>query len=141
MLPKLNPKGIFNWLDEFFDNDLVSGVSGFQKGVNLPGVNVKETEKTFVIEVAAPGVAKENLKLNIHNNLLTISSEEKKESKDCKENYMRREFCYTSFKRSFTLPENANTEKISAKHEAGILYITVEKKEKQEDEAKNIDIL
>lgn len=141
MLPKLNPKGIFNWLDEFFDNDLVSGVSGLQKGVNLPGVNVKENEKTYIIEVAAPGVAKENLKLNILNSLLIISAEENKKNEIQQENYMRREFCYNTFKRSFTLPENADIEKISAKHEAGILYITVEKKEKKEDASKNINIL
>jgi HSP20 family protein len=97
----------------------------------LPAVNVKETEDSFEIEVAAPGMKKEDFKVNIENNVLTISSEKKEERKEEeKGRFTRREFSYQSFQRSFSIPENlVDGEKISARYCEGILCIALPKKE------------
>ena len=96
----------------------------------LPSVNVKENEDGFVLEVAAPGYEKENFDISVENGILTISAttEEKKEEKE--ENYTKREFNYTSFHRSFRLPEDTVDEStIKATYKNGILEVFIGKKE------------
>lgn len=97
----------------------------------LPAVNVKENDEAFEIEVAAPGMTKNDFRVSLENNLLTISSEKKEEKKEEeKGRFTRREFSYQSFQRSFTVPENlVEGDKISAKYCEGILCITLPKKE------------
>ena len=102
-------------------------------------VNISEDADGFLIELAAPGLTKEDLKVDVDKNLLTIKAEKateetKNEDKDNKNNskYTRREFNFTSFKRSFTLPESVAKDKVSASYENGILKVSVPKK----DEAK-----
>lgn len=97
----------------------------------LPAVNVKENDEAFEIEVAAPGMTKNDFRVSLENNLLTISSEKKEERKEEeKGRFTRREFSYQSFQRSFTVPENlVEGDKISAKYCEGILCITLPKKE------------
>ncbi|WP_232302862.1 Hsp20/alpha crystallin family protein [Draconibacterium sediminis] len=97
---------------------------------SLPAVNVKETDDDFVIEVAAPGMSKNDFNVNFKNNVLTISSEKKNEKEEKNENYTRKEFSYQSFQRSFTVAENAVVgEKISAKYDNGILHIVLPKRD------------
>jgi HSP20 family protein len=119
--------------DNFFSKDLMDwGMTNFSStDTTLPAVNVKENEDAFEIEVAAPGMGKGDFKINLENNLLTISSEKKEEKKhEEKGQYTRREFSYQSFQRSFTVPETlVDGEKISAKYCEGILCITLPKKE------------
>jgi HSP20 family protein len=121
-----------NWpslVDEFFGKDLLGNfIDGFT-GVNTPAVNILDEKDDFRIEVAAPGLKKDDFKIDLNNNVLTISSERTDEREDKKERYMRREFSYSSFKRSFTLPDTAQVDKISANHKDGILQITIPKKE------------
>ena len=96
----------------------------------LPAVNVKENEDGFVIEVAAPGYEKENFDISVENGVLTVSgtSEEEKEEKE--ERYTKREFGYTSFHRSFRLPEDTVDEStIKASYKNGILEVFIGKKE------------
>ena len=97
---------------------------------DIPAVNIKEDEKQYVLEMAAPGLKKEDFKISLDNDILTISREveEKKEEKN--ENYTRREFWFSNFSRSFTLPENIDLEKIKADYRSGILKITLPKDEK-----------
>lgn len=96
----------------------------------LPAVNIKETENDFLIEVAAPGMNKKDFKINLENNLMTISSERKSEKKDEEDGYKRREFSYQSFQRSFTIDETlVDGDKISARYAEGILFITLPKRE------------
>jgi HSP20 family protein len=116
-----------SWLSDFFDNDRFFD-SDWVKKQSVPAVNVKESDKGFEIEVAAPGLTKKDFNITVDNRVLTISSEkeEKKEMKE--EEYTRREFGYTSFSRSFTLPENVSEENIYALYEDGILKLQLSKK-------------
>ena len=94
--------------DDFFGGDLMNwaGFNNSQTGTTLPAVNFSEDEDAFSIEVAAPGMKKDDFKIDLDNNLLVISSEkeEKNEEVDNDGNYHRKEFSYQSFKRSFSLP-------------------------------------
>lgn len=101
-----------------------------------PAVNIAESKDGFRIEVAAPGLSKEDFRLNIEKRVLTISSEKetKSESKDEKdEKYYRREFSYSSFTRSFSLPEYADTDQIKATHENGVLNVFIPKQDKAKE--------
>ncbi len=96
----------------------------------IPSVNIKENENEFEVEMAAPGMTKDDFRIELNNSVLTISSE-KQSSNQSKEgeNVTRREFSYQSFSRSFTLPVIVETEKISAKYENGLLRVNIPKKE------------
>lgn len=133
-----------SFFDDFLTRDLFEfnrpKFSGSQ--MTLPSVNVKELDNGFEIHVAAPGIKKENFKINLERNILTISSETKTENeeKDEKGTFTRREFNYSSFSRSFTLPEDAEPEKIEASYEDGILKVTVPKKEVMMQNVKTIEV-
>jgi len=96
----------------------------------IPSVNIKETDNEFMVEMAAPGMEKDDFKIDLNNNLLTISSEKQAENKvDEGKNITRREFSYQSFSRSFTLPAIVETDKITAKYTNGILNVHIPKRE------------
>lgn len=107
----------------FFDGD------GFEVANRVPSVNITENEKEFSIEMAAPGLEKKDFKLEVDQGILYISSEKEEETKEERKNYTRREYAYTSFSRSFTLPDNCMSDKINAQYDNGILHITLPKKE------------
>lgn len=96
---------------------------------NLPAVNIKNNTENFELELAIPGGKKDDFKIEVDNDVLTISNEVKSENEEAKENYSRREFSYSSFKRVFTLPETVDGTKIDAAYENGILKLTLPKKE------------
>ena len=122
-------------LSDLFDNEKFFD-SDWLKRQSLPPVNVKETEKQYEIEIAAPGRSKKDFSILAENGVLTISSE-KKEEKELKEKgYTRKEFNYSSFARSFSLPENANEEEIKANYSDGILKLEVAKKVISQPKAK-----
>ncbi len=127
-------------LEDIFNTDWFGGVSnGVSKiGFNTPAVNIQETDNDYTIELAAPGLAKENFNIELDADVLTISSEIKKESKDEKSNYTRREFGYSEFKRSFTLPDAVNTADIFASYENGILSLKLPKKEEAKVQPKRL---
>ncbi len=116
-----------SWLSDFFDNERFFD-SDWLKNRGLPAVNVKENDKTYEIEVAAPGRSKKDFKISAENGVLTISSEQKEEKEEKRDEYTRKEFSYSSFTRSFTLPENANEDDIKANYADGILKLEVAKK-------------
>ncbi|SDH34534.1 Hsp20/alpha crystallin family protein [Winogradskyella thalassocola] len=119
-----------NWLDDIFNRDLPSVfTSNFNTGITLPKVNIKETADDYVVEMAVPGLKKSDFNIDIDNHLLSISTETKEENEQKGENYTRREFGYSSFKRTFTLPESVNDEKINASYNEGILSVLLPKKE------------
>ena len=119
-----------SWIDEMFSNDLPSVFkSNFNTGLSLPKVNILETAEDFTVELAAPGMKKEDFNVEIDNHVLSISSEIKHKNETEKDHYTRREFEYSSFKRSFTLPESVDNEKVTAKYQDGILSLVLPKKE------------
>ncbi|MFL5753256.1 MAG: Hsp20/alpha crystallin family protein [Bacteroidia bacterium] len=105
------------------DDDFVSG------GIKIPLANVRETKDDFRVELSAPGLTREDFKVDLEDGVLTVSCEKKEESEDKDENYTRREFSYNSFTRTFQIPENSVEEKINAKYENGMLKIVIPKKE------------
>jgi HSP20 family protein len=114
--------------DDFFTNDFLLKDTSL---ATVPAVNIREDENGFAVELAAPGKEKSDFKINLDNNVLSISSESKQENeeKDEKGRYTRREFSYSSFQRSFVLPNSVDGEKISASYENGVLHINIPKKE------------
>jgi len=119
--------------DDFFNRGLMNwGLSNFSDvNTTLPAVNIRETDDNYVVEMAAPGMKKENFKIELENNILTISSEKSEEHEENgNEKYSRREFSYQSFQRSFNLPkEVVDEEKIEANYKDGVLHLTIPKKE------------
>jgi HSP20 family protein len=116
--------------DDFFGKDHFGNSLSEDRGMSMPAVNVIENNDNYAIEVAAPGLEKKDFHINLENNLLTISSEKEYKNEDEKEGrFMRREFAYSSFKRSFTLPQSVDAEKISASYNDGVLHINIPKRE------------
>ncbi|MDR0810689.1 MAG: Hsp20/alpha crystallin family protein [Paludibacter sp.] len=121
-----------SFLDRFFDGDVFdwNNRNFSETNTTLPSVNIKENEDEFTVEVAAPGFEKNDFKIELNHNALTLSSEKKveNETKDG-EHFTKREFSYQSFSRSFTLPQIADGEKISAAYDKGILTVSIPKRE------------
>ncbi|RDY58603.1 Hsp20/alpha crystallin family protein [Flagellimonas nanhaiensis] len=115
-----------SFFDDFWGRDFVSGV---QTGTTIPAVNITESEDAFDIEVAAPGLKKEDFKVNLENGMMTISSEKSEEKESEEKKVTRKEFSFSSFQRSFTLPESVQVEKINASYNEGVLKIRLPKKE------------
>lgn len=115
--------------DEFFGRGLMSDI--YNRGLfsDMPSANIVEEKDKFIIELAAPGLEKEDFKINVEDKTLSISveKEEKKEEDDNK--YTKKEFSYTAFSRSFNLPDTINIEKIEASYKKGILNVHLPKKE------------
>ena len=116
--------------DDFFNRDW--GLSNFSDAGTLPAVNIKETKNDFEVEMAAPGMKKEDFKVEVDGNTLTISSErsEQREENNGDEKFSRREFSYQSFQRSFSLPKDVvDDDNIQASYENGVLKLRIPKKE------------
>jgi HSP20 family protein len=132
-----------SWLDDVFNHNLpTTFASNFSNGITLPKVNIKVTPESFVVEMAAPGLKKEDFQIHIDNQTLTISKESSEENEQNFENYTRREFGYSAFKRTFSLPESINEDLISANYQEGLLLIHLPKKEEAKKKpARNIEII
>jgi HSP20 family protein len=144
-LARRSETGMPTLFDRIFNSDLMDwGMSNFS-GPNstLPAVNVRETKDDYILEVCAPGMSKKDFKINYQNNLLTISSEKDEKTEDREDGYSRKEFSYTSFQRSFTVPGNeVDSEKISATYADGILNVKIPKREEVKPKpAREIKIL
>lgn len=118
----------------FFDDFLGWGSTDWsgKNGNFLPAVNIRETDDNFEVELAVPGFGKNDFKIELDQDILTVSSEKNngKENKDEKSNFYKKEFSYHSFERSFKLPEGAvNSDKINANYKDGVLKIEIPKKE------------
>ena len=125
--------GMTNLFDDFFSRDLWNWGLANSSSTNttLPAVNIRETAEQFEVEMAAPGMNKEDFKIELEGNELRITSEKEQENEMNEgERYTRREFSYQSFQRSFTLPkEVVDVEQINAKYENGVLRLLIPKKE------------
>lgn len=128
-----NGQNMTNLFDDFFSRDLWNWglANNSTTNTTIPAVNIKETTENFEVEMAAPGMKKEDFRVELDGNNLTISSETRDEN-EVKENerYTRREFSYQSFQRTFTLPKNVvDVEQIHAKYENGVLHLLIPKRE------------
>lgn len=117
--------------DDFFNTpfpNLFNG--GFpSRMMNVPAVNITERKEDYLVSLAAPGLKKEDFKIDVEGNILTISSEKKEEKEEKDERYTCQEYSYSSFERSFTLPDEINREKIDAQYKDGVLNLVLPKKE------------
>ncbi|RUT73452.1 Hsp20/alpha crystallin family protein [Ancylomarina longa] len=133
-LVRKNSENIFPSLfDNFFSRDWMDWTNSNYSSLNttLPAINVRENKKEFVIELAAPGMSKEDFKINLENDQLSISSQKKEEKETKDAHYSRKEFSYQSFQRSFQLPMNkVDSKSIVANYKNGILFVQLPKKEK-----------
>lgn len=132
-----NPGFLFN---DFFGKDFFDFAPVQSYGKTIPAVNIRETDTDFRIEVAAPGLKKEDISVELENGVLTIAAETKseKEESDKQGRYTRKEFSYSSFKRSFSVNEDSvDAEKIEGKYENGVLNLVLPKKTKSEPEKKS----
>jgi HSP20 family protein len=143
MLPAIRRRNTFpSLIDEFFGRDFFPGFfRDFDSHTTMPAVNIVEEKDDFMIEVAAPGLDKKDFKIDLDNNVLTISSEKENDHEEKNDRFMRREFSYTSFSRSFALPESVESEKIKATYKDGVLHLVIPKREEaKEKPARVIDI-
>jgi HSP20 family protein len=129
----------FNNLFKTFETMLPNKISHSQYNT-LPAVNVKEIENAFHIEVAAPGLKKEDFKLSLNENRLTISVNQEQKTEENTEKFVRKEFSFTSFQRTFNLPKNVEIEGIGATYTDGILTINVPKQEEVKPAIKEIAV-
>ncbi len=121
-----------NLIDSFFENEFPN-VHGGDLFKTPALVNIKDTKEGYTIEVAAPGFKKEDISVKVEGNLLTISAETKQESEVKEDKYTRKEFNFSSFKRSFTLPKTIEVAKVGGNYENGILTVTLPKKEEAKE--------
>lgn len=131
MLPTITRRTFSPFLSNLFDDDFFPVVNN--RTSSMPAVNIKENEKSFILELAVPGMDKKDLKIDINEDVLTISSESKNESEEEKDGYKRKEFSYSSFCRSFYIPENVGKEKIGANYKDGILIVELPKMEEEKN--------
>lgn len=146
--PGMPTRSVTSWMDQVFQdnlsrffNDDFWGFSGLEQQGSVP-VNLRETDKTYELELVAPGLRKEDFKLNVSNDNLTVSFEHKEENEQEKkdEGWLRKEFRMQSFSRSFHLDENVDANKITATYNNGILQLTLPKKENAQKISRTIEI-
>ena len=132
MLPSITRRSFGPFvMPRLFDDDVFPAYSG--RATSMPAVNIREDEKRFTLELAVPGIDKKDLKIDISEDILTISSESKNESEDNRDGYKRKEFSYSSFSRSFQIPENVSKEKIDASYKDGVLSVVLPKMEEEKN--------
>jgi HSP20 family protein len=127
----------FNDIFESFFND--SFVAD-RMITRVPAVNIGETTEEYHVELAAPGLKKQDFKISTERNMLTVAVEQRNENADNNKKYNKREFSYTSFVRSFTLPETADESRIEATYTDGVLRISIAKKEEAKSVSRQIEI-
>lgn len=129
MLPSITRRNYSPFLSNLFDDDFFPVLTG--RNSSMPAVNIRENEKLYALELAVPGIDKKDLKIDINEDVLTISHETKNESEENTDGYKRKEFSYSSFCRSFYVPDNVNLEKINASYKDGVLTVELPKNEEE----------
>jgi len=130
MLPTLTRRALRPyWMPSLFDDDFFPVLNG--RTSSMPAVNIKEDDKKYSLDLAVPGIDKKDLKIDIEDEVLTIQSETKDEHEETTDGYRRKEFSYSSFCRSFQIPENVDKEKIEANYKDGILSVMLPKAEEE----------
>jgi HSP20 family protein len=117
--------------DDFFKpwNEWFDDRSFFNRVNNVPSVNITENSNSYNVALAAPGLKKEDFKIDVDGNMLTISSEKEEKTEEKEDKYTRKEYSYSSFSRSFSLPEDVKQDAIEARYENGVLDIRLPRRE------------
>ncbi len=115
--------------NNLFESNFLNTPTPSYRGLTSPAVNIKENEDGYAIELASPGMKKEDFKINLNQDLLSISVDKEKNSEEEKDNYTRKEYSFSSFSRTFTLPDAADTDSINAEYTDGILKVLISKRE------------
>ncbi|MDB5158272.1 MAG: hspA [Mucilaginibacter sp.] len=123
---------VYSLLNDSFLNEKVA--------TRTPAVNISETDNQFEVDLAIPGLSKEDIKINLDKNVLSVSADKKTETVDENKKFTKREYSFNSFSRSFTLPESADHTKIEADYTAGILKLTIAKKEEAKFQTREIAV-
>ena len=131
MLARINKNYVPAYWDDFFNDRVFDNNNQTQRKNAAPAVNIIEADNDFKIEVAVPGLSRNDFHIEVEDDVLTISSVEKENKEEKMPNYTRREFNFSSFKRSFQLPETIDQDQIKAGHKEGVLSITLVKKEEE----------
>lgn len=144
-LVKFNPEnngtnGLMTGFNDVFDSIFNDTFFSDRMMSKVPAANISESADLYHLELAAPGLRKEDFKLSLERNVLSISVEQTKQNDQPERNYNKREFSYSSFVRSFTLPESADENGIQAKYENGVLCIEIPKKEEAKMQSRQIEI-
>ena len=134
MLVKKHSNYLPTLISDFWGENLFPNIE--QEWNLTPAVNIIESDQEFKVEVAAPGLDKGNFKVNVEKNILEISAEKKDESETRNKKYLRREFSYSEFRRTFSLPSYVEAEKIMATHKDGVLTVEIPKREEEKINAK-----
>jgi len=133
-------RAVSPFFNDVFDSILNDSFLSDKLSSRVPAVNIAETEGEFQIELAAPGLKKEDFKINLDKNVLSVSAEKKTENVEEGKKFSKREYNYNSFTRSFTLPETADQTNIAAEYTDGILKLNVAKKEEAKLQAREIAV-
>jgi HSP20 family protein len=132
MLPTITRRSFMPfYVPGLFDDDFLPVFSNRKN--SMPSVNIREDEKNFVLELAVPGIDRNDLKIDMNEDVLTVSSETRNESEDNRNGYKRKEFSYASFSRSFYLPENVDRDAITANYKDGVLSVQLPKQEEEKN--------
>jgi HSP20 family protein len=124
--------------NEWFDGD--NGMPLWPRAITIPAVNISENKDAYLLSLAVPGMKKEDFVVKTDGNMLTISSE-KETMEEKNDKYTRKEYSYSSFSRSFTLPEDVNRDKVAAIYEEGVLKVTLPRKEEAKAQAREKSIV
>ncbi len=133
-------RSIDGFLKELFTETPAQNCGTRESNLHFPPVNITENDNAYLLDLKAPGFEKADFTVNLDGNLLTISTQKKEEIKDENPKFVRREFSFTSFKRSFTIDEKIDAEKIDAKYENGILKLVLPKKAVAKPDTRQISI-
>jgi HSP20 family protein len=140
-LSKLS-EGMPSVFDDFFKpwNEWFDNRNLLSRSMNFPAVNISEHKDEYQVTLAAPGLKKEDFNIDVEGNMMTISSKKEHSKEEKEKKFTRREYSYSSFSRSFTLPEEINKEKIEAKYEDGVLHLSLPRKAVKVTESKHISV-
>jgi HSP20 family protein len=116
-------------VENFFGRDFDSILDSAWKGTVIPAVNISQTKDAYKVEVAVPGMKREDFKVEVENDVMTISAESQEEKEDKGKKYTRREYSYNAFSRSFVLPEGVKSDDLKATYKDGVLSIALPKTE------------
>lgn len=138
---KSKAKPVFpNIIERFFGKKITDNISSNEEIATVPSVNISDNNKSFEVNIAVPGLKKKDIKIEVQDNCLVISSEKQYKNEDKSKNWVRKEYGYASFQRIFQLPENANPDDIKAKMKKGVLHITVGKNKNSKANVLNVPV-